>query len=220
MKFRKEVIPFLIATDIVSLLIGIIYFLFSSNLLLSVIVACSLSIITNLYLLYFFRDPDRYPPADDNIVVAGADGKIMQIKNVFEPDHLNTKCIRISIFLSPFDVHVNRSPISGTVKWLSYYPGRRFFTFLDKASEYNQHSRIVIENHKIKCLIKQICGPICRRVVFWLTIGQKIPIGFPIGMMKFGSRMDIFLPENNVSVVVKKSDKVKAGETIIARIKI
>lgn len=172
-----------------------------------------------LFLVYFFRDPDRPALADPGVVVAGADGWVRCIEQMPEEKFLKTECVRISTFLTPFDVHVNRAPIAGSVKALDYTPGKHLLTIQQAASEYNEHSSIVIEGRRTRCLVKQIVGPIVRRVVYWLNIGQTLEAGERIGMMKFGSRLDIYLPAGDVEVLVKKGDRVFAGVTAIARIK-
>lgn len=171
------------------------------------------------FLAYFFRDPDRPLMADPAVVVAGADGWIRAVETMEETKFLRRPCVRISTFLTPFDVHVNRAPIAGTIAALEYTPGRHLLTIRNEASEVNEHSSIVIEGRRTRCLVKQIVGPIVRRVVYWLTVGQAVEAGERIGMMKFGSRLDIYLPEEDVEVLVKRGDRVKAGLTAIARIK-
>jgi len=116
-------------------------------------------------------------------------------------------------------VHVNRAPIGGRVGFLRHFPGKRYFTFQDKSSEWNHHNAILIEGPQIACLVKQIVGPVARRVVYWLTLDQVLAKGERIGMMKFGSRLDIYLPAAEVDVVVAPGAKVRAGETIVARLK-
>ncbi len=172
-----------------------------------------------LFLVYFFRDPDRPALADPGVVVAGADGWVRCIEEMPEEKFLKTECVRISTFLTPFDVHVNRAPIAGSVSALDYTPGKHLLTIQQAASEYNEHSSIVIEGRRTRCLVKQIVGPIVRRVVYWLEVGQPLEAGARIGMMKFGSRLDVYLPASDVEVLVKKGDRVFAGITAIARIK-
>ena len=116
-------------------------------------------------------------------------------------------------------MHVNRSPMAGKVSALAYTPGKRLFTFQDAASERNEHSSILIEGQNTRCLVKQIVGPVVRRVVYWLHMDQELGQGDRIGIMKFGSRMDIYFPASEVEVLVKKGDKVRAGETIVAKLK-
>ena len=161
----------------------------------------------------------RQAPSDPASIVAGADGTIMSVVDLQEPNFLKTNCVRISIFLSLFDVHVNRAPIGGTVQFAQDYPGSRYFTFLEKSSDYNQHSTIVIQGKGTSCIVNQIVGPIARRVVHWVAPGQQVEKGESIGMMKFGSRLDMVFPKDDVEVTVKKGMKVRAGETIVALLK-
>ncbi len=178
----------------------------------------ALAIISSCYMLYFFRDPERTSPTDPGAVLSGADGVVMAVKEVGKHELLGVETVRISIFLSLFDVHVNRAPISGKVTKLGYFPGKRYFTFMEESSEHNQHSEILIEGVETTCLVKQITGPVARRVVYWLDLDQEIAAGDRIGMMKFGSRLDMYLPIQDVEVLVKEGDRVTAGETIVARI--
>ncbi|MCO5045317.1 MAG: phosphatidylserine decarboxylase [Kiritimatiellae bacterium] len=182
-------------------------------------IATLLTLIGLLFMVYFFRDPDRPQMPDSSVVVSGADGWVRCVEEMPEPKFLGVPCVRISTFLTPFDVHVNRSPIAGTVTALDYTPGKHLLTIQQAASEYNEHSSIVIEGRRTKCLVKQIVGPIVRRVVYWLDVGQQLGTGDRIGMMKFGSRLDVYLPVDDVTVLVKKGDRVFAGITAIARIK-
>jgi len=176
-----------------------------------------LGIIGACFMLFFFRDPQRTPPADPAAIVAGADGTIMAVKEMPENEFLNAEAVRLSIFLSLLDVHVNRAPIGGKVEFLKYYPGKRYFTFQEKSSLYNQHSSILIGNDRTHCLVNQIVGPVARRVVYWLKLGQEVKTGEKIGMMKFGSRLDMYLPKADVEVLVKPGDKVRAGLTVVAK---
>jgi len=118
-------------------------------------------------------------------------------------------------------VHVNRAPISGESRFLGYFPGRHFFTFKEKSSDYNQHNSILIQNERTCCLLNQIVGPVCRRVVYWPDHDRPVQVrkGDPIGMMKFGSRLDMYFPADTITVVVKEGDPVRAGETIMARLR-
>jgi phosphatidylserine decarboxylase len=183
------------------------------------VVAGALAVVLILFLIYFFRDPERPVIADSGVVVSGADGWVRCVERMPEARFLKTECVRISTFLTPFDVHVNRSPIAGAVKALDYTPGQHLLTIQQAASERNEHSSILIEGHRTRCLVKQIVGPIVRRVVYWLQLGQALGAGERIGLMKFGSRLDVYLPVEDVEVLVKKGDRVMAGITAIARIK-
>ena len=222
MTFRAEVIPFIVA----SLAAGGVAFAVAAIRghagATSAAVGAGVGTILSLYMLYFFRDPPRTPPRDAAAVVAAADGVVAKITELKETQYLNAEAVRISIFLSLFDVHVNRAPMSGKSKFLGYFPGRRYFTFTEKSSEFNQHNSILITGQGgERCLVHQIVGPVCRRVVYWLDHEREVDVaaGDRFGMMKFGSRLDMVLPKADVDVVAKQGDKVRAGETVVARLR-
>lgn len=183
------------------------------------IVTGLIGLVVTGFMVYFFRDPERHPPADPKAILAGADGWIRLIEHMPEEKFLRVPTVRISTFLTPFDVHVNRAPMPGVVKALAYTPGAHLLTIRNAASEYNEHSSIHIQGQATQCLVKQIVGPIVRRVVYWLREGQALAAADRIGIMKFGSRLDVYLPESDVDVLVKRGDRVFAGKTIIARLK-
>ncbi len=168
--------------------------------------------------LYFFRDPERSIPVEKNAIVSPADGKVIVIRKVKENAYLKGPTTQVSIFMSIFDVHVNRIPMSGTVGYFKYYPGKFLPAYREKASTDNEQTVIGIENNGTKILFKQIAGIIARRVVCHVREGFHVTKGKRFGMIKFGSRVDIFLPEN-VEVNVKLNQKVKGGESIIGKIK-
>lgn len=179
----------------------------------------AVGVVGCLFMIYFFRDPERTPACAAHEFVSGADGVVRSVEYIEEKRFLNTDTVRISVFLNPFNVHVNRVPMSGTVKEAGYTPGRHLFTMSNASSEWNEHSSILIEGEKTRCLVRQIVGPVVRRVVYWLKPGQGIKIGERLGMMKFGSRMDVYFPASDVEALVKPGEKVLAGLTVIARLK-
>lgn len=211
--FWSHTLVIVAVTGVISALLFWLHWLVTAS------VVVLLGIILVLFMIYFFRDPERPQVADGSVVVSGADGWVRCVEEMPEEKYLGVNCVRISTFLTPFDVHVNRAPIAGTVKALGYTPGKHLLTIQQAASEYNEHSSIYIEGRRTRCLVKQIVGPIVRRVVYWLDEGQQLSIGERIGMMKFGSRLDIYLPAADVNILVKKGDRVFAGKTAIARIK-
>ncbi len=202
--------------------IGLIVFsfFFQVNILKYIFIILGLLLI--LFTFIFFRDPNRTIPeeAQNNprIILSPADGKVTEIIEIYENDYIKEYTKRISIFLSPLDVHVNRSPVSGIVEYLDYIPGKFLAAYNYKASEQNEQSKIGVKNDYGKVLFKQIVGVLARRIVTDLIIGQEIKAGDKIGMMKFGSRMDISLPINT-EITIKVGDRVVAGETIIAKLK-
>ncbi|MCX7909016.1 MAG: phosphatidylserine decarboxylase family protein [Ignavibacteria bacterium] len=175
-----------------------------------------------IFTFWFFRDPKRNVPLlaieDGSIILAPADGKVIQIIEMNENLVLNQKVQVISIFLSPLDVHINRSPITGKVFFFKYFPGKYLVAFHPKASEENEHTFIGIQNEFGAITFKQIAGILARRVVCTLKEGDEVCAGDKIGMMKFGSRMDVMVPFSS-RIFVKVGDKVKGGETIIARLR-
>lgn len=172
------------------------------------------TLIFTLFVLFFFRDPDRTVPEGRGNVVAPADGRVVVIKDTFEPDYLKQEVKQISIFLSIFNVHVNRSPIKGTVELVQYKPGKFHIAFFDKASYDNEQSAMVIANRKQKILVKQIAGFVARRIVCYPRPGDAIKRGERYGLIRFGSRVDVFLPMNT-KIMVNLGDRVKGSQDII-----
>jgi phosphatidylserine decarboxylase len=167
-----------------------------------------------VFTLNFFRDPERSVPIKSNIVVSPADGRVLFVKDVLDDKFLNSKAKMVSIFMSPLNVHVNRIPISGKVEYVKYIQGEYLAAFEDKASERNERNEIGITSPAGKVFFTQIAGFVARRIVNDLNVGDSVNIGNRFGMIKFGSRVDIIVPEQ-CQVKVKKDDKVTAGETIL-----
>jgi phosphatidylserine decarboxylase len=162
----------------------------------------------------FFRDPERISPKGDNLILAPADGKIVTVKKIFDNEFFHADVWQVSIFMSPLNVHVNRNPITGVVKHTRYVPGKYFAAFEDKASEKNEQMIVGLERSNGKVLMKQIAGFIARRIVCPLKLGDTVKAGERFGMIKFGSRVDVFLPLS-VDVKSKTGDVTIAGETIM-----
>jgi len=171
----------------------------------------------SLFILYFFRDPKRVVPDQHGLVVAPADGKIVEIVEESEPFYRKEKSRRISIFLSVMDVHVNRSPVSGEIHYKKYYPGKFLVAWNPKASLENEQMHIGIQMDGAKVLVKQIAGILARRIISYVQKDQKIDRGERIGIIRFGSRTDIFIPLEWV-VKVKIGDKVSGASSVIAEV--
>ncbi len=168
--------------------------------------------------LYFFRDPDRVTPDDNSLIISPADGKIVLIQKVMEDEYVGKELTQVSIFLSPLNVHVNRNPISGKLEYLKYYPGKYLMAWEDHASEMNERAHFgVMHPSGMKMMFKQITGFLARRIVYNIEEGDQLKAGDRFGIMKFGSRMDLLLPEN-VTINVEIGDKTVAGESIIGKI--
>ena len=166
------------------------------------------------FMAYFFRDPKRIPPDDPNVVVAPADGRVTQIKTLAADTGTGTL---VSIFLSPLDVHINRSPIAGLVSDISYSQGKFLMATNQKASLVNEQNELIIEGEKVTVVCKQIAGILARRIVCWTHKGDKLELGERFGMIKFSSRTDVILPQN-VSVTIREGKRVQGGVTVIGRI--
>lgn len=181
----------------------------------------ALGFIIVVFTLWFFRDPTRNIPLealkDSSIIIAPADGKVVEVKETEEAEFFKGKAIQISIFLSPLDVHVNRSPVTGTVDFFRYMQGEYLVAWHPKSSELNEQSRIGITTPYGKVFFKQITGILARRIVCNVQQGQSLTVGEQIGMMKFGSRMDILLPLN-ADIKVHIGETVKGGETFLAKL--
>jgi phosphatidylserine decarboxylase len=162
----------------------------------------------------FFRDPERVTPKGEDFVIAPADGKVIAVKQVMENEFFHSQVWQVSIFMSPIDVHVNRAPITGTVMYTRYVKGEYFAAYQDKASEKNEQMIVGIENAARKVMFKQIAGFIARRIVCPLKPGDKLNAGERFGMIKFGSRVDVFLPIFT-DIKVQVGDRTKSGETIL-----
>ncbi len=172
MKFRPEVKPFLLASFVFGVFICTIAKVSGASNGLAFFLGLLFGGAGTGYMLFFFRDPEIVTPTEPGIVVAAANGKLAKITEMYEKDYLKQDTIRISIFLSLFDVHVNRFPIGGFSTFLGYFPGKRLFTFDEKSSDVNQHNAILVRNEETSCLVRQIVGPVCRRVVLLAQGGQ------------------------------------------------
>jgi len=164
---------------------------------------------------FFFRDPERRPPADDDVVLAPADGRILVAGAALAASAPPGAWLQVSIFLSPLDVHVNRIPVSGRVTNVSLKPGRFLPAYRHDAGSENERSEIWIDHNGRVIVTRQIVGILARRVVCRATVGSDVRAGERYGIMKFGSRMDVFVPEG-AAITVKVGDAVRGGETIIA----
>lgn len=173
-------------------------------------VAAILLLVT-LFMAFFFRDPNRVPPSDTDVVVSPADGKVTRIGPA------GPGLTVISIFLSPLDVHINRSPIPGKIVDVLYSPGKFLMATNEKASLVNEQNALTIQGEKITVVCKQIAGILARRIVCWKAEGDTLGLGERFGMIKFSSRTDVLLPAN-VRVTVKEGDRVRGGTTVIGRI--
>ncbi|MCO1600410.1 MULTISPECIES: phosphatidylserine decarboxylase family protein [Desulfosporosinus] len=172
-----------------------------------------------LFVLFFFRNPERQVPIDELTLVSPADGVVMDVERVYEDQFFNGESIRVRIFLSVFNVHVNRSPMAGEVVFRAYRPGKMIPAFKSHASELNEKNFVGIENSHLKILVTQVTGFIARRIVCWVDKGDVMTKGERFGLIKFGSCTEIFVP-TNVEIMVKQGDKVRGGLTIVGKVSV
>jgi phosphatidylserine decarboxylase len=170
--------------------------------------------LLTLFMAFFFRDPKRVPPNDPDVVVSPADGRVTRVESAAGQKNAPTL---ISIFLSPFDVHINRAPIRGKIVDVVYSPGKFLMATNEKASLVNEQNALTIQGEKITVVCKQIAGILARRIVCWKHTGDRLNLGERFGMIKFSSRTDVLLPAN-VKVMVAEGDRVRGGITVIGRI--
>jgi phosphatidylserine decarboxylase len=168
-----------------------------------------------IWVAYFFRDPERTGERGEQLVVAPADGKVVQIIEVDEPAFLKSRAIQISIFMNVFNVHVNRYPVSGTVGYVHYNPGKFLNAAADKASLENEQSSVGIETERYRVLVRQIAGLIARRIVTYSKVGDPAKQGERFGLIRFGSRVDVFVPAGS-KVMVSTGQTTTAGVTTVA----
>jgi phosphatidylserine decarboxylase len=200
LRIVKESIPYILVPAVLGVAAAALGYWYVSAFL----------IVVALFMAFFFRHPRRVPPSDPDVVVSPADGRVTRIES-------QSQGTLISIFLSPLDVHINRSPIPGKIVDVLYSRGKFLIATNEQASLVNEQNTLTIQGDRITVVCKQIAGILARRIVCWKRAGDKLGLGEPFGMIKFSSRTDILLP-GNVKVTVKKGDRVRGGLTVIGRI--
>ncbi len=207
---RREGYPFIAIAFVAALILGFVWTPLFWVLL-----------VITLWVCYFFRDPERVTPVRDGLVVSPADGRISMISNVVPPTEMglsDVPMLRISVFMNVFDCHVNRSPVMGRITRVAYTPGLFLNADLDKASEDNERNAIVIETEGVPVGVVQIAGLVARRIVDWVKEGDILAAGQRFGLIRFGSRVDVYLP-TTAQPLVGVGQKAIAGETVLADLK-
>ena len=176
-----------------------------------------LVVIVFLLILQFFRNPKRNTNLNDSNIISSVDGKVVIIKKIFEKEYFKDERIQVSVFMSPINVHVTRHPVSGTVKFSKYHPGKYLVAWLPKSSELNERTTVVVNNETFgDIMFRQIAGALARRIVNYSKTGLNVVQGSDSGFIKFGSRVDLFLPLD-AKVLVNVGDKIKGGIDVIAK---
>ncbi len=169
------------------------------------------------WVLWFFRIPSRTYTVGENLIVAPADGKVVVIEETEEPEYFKDKRLQVSIFMSPLNVHVNRSPIKGLIKYVKYHPGKYLVAWHPKSSTENERTTVVVGNSQVTLLMRQIAGALARRICYYVKDGQTIDQNAEFGFIRFGSRVDIYFPVGT-KIDVEIGQHVKGGQTILAKI--
>jgi phosphatidylserine decarboxylase len=219
-KIASEGYPFVLISLLITLVTSLLL-LWSSRLGGSQITFYLLSgaslffLVVTLFMVFFFRDPNRIIPGGEGLFVSPADGKVILIRDVHEKDYLNSETKEISIFMSPLNVHVNRAPCDGRVSVVKYSPGKFMAAYKDNASVKNENIVMVLDGEKGRVLVRQVAGFVARRAVCRARVGDVLKRGERYGIIKFSSRLDVYLPKD-AQINVRLGDNVKAGETVIA----
>lgn len=203
----KDGYPLIVACIVLTLCLG-----FSISVYWAILPA-----ILALFFSYFFRNPKRTIPVDANHIVSPADGKVMEVATVFEDTVLHCECQKVTIFLSVFNVHVNRAPIEGDITFRQYTEGQFLPAYKDSVGYENERHTIAIKNDRMEIVVTQIAGLLARRIVSWTDLGNHVKQGDLYGMIKFGSCTELYVPLD-VEILVKKGDTVTGGETIVGRL--
>ncbi len=216
MKIHKEGYKIILFSFIVLCILELVIMNLLPHNLWSNIVSVTLGFLLFYLIVRFFRFPFRWLNEDENAIFSPADGKVVVIEEVYDDKYFHEKRIQVSIFMSIMNVHVNFHPISGTVTATDYYPGDKMVAWHPKSSELNEHSCTVIVDSKQRgIMVKQIAGAMARRIITIAEVGDNVEQGQELGIIKFGSRVDVLLPMN-AKLNVSLNDKVKAKETILA----
>ena len=189
------------------------YFIGSDNIFTKIILTACL--VMFVLVVQFFRNPHRTTPMDADLVICPADGKVVVIEETDEDEYLKDRRIQVSIFMSPLNVHVNRNPVSGRFDYYKYHPGKYLVAWHPKSSTENERTTLVIQGERGSVLFRQIAGAVARRIRWYIQPGQRVDIGEEVGFIKFGSRIDVFLPLGS-NVHVELGQKVKGRETVLA----
>ncbi|UOQ73470.1 phosphatidylserine decarboxylase family protein [Hymenobacter cellulosilyticus] len=219
MKIHKEGRRILFFTLLALLALNLLLFQFNARAVTFNRIFVGASVVAFLLLLQFFRSPFRNLLTHEDLLIAPADGKVVVIEDVHEPEYFDDMRKQISIFMSPINVHITRNPISGIVRYFKYHPGNYLVAWHPKSSTKNERTTVVVQSEAgPMVLFRQIAGAMARRIVWYVNEGDEVSQGEEFGFIKFGSRVDLFVPLDT-EVKVQIGEKVKGGQTVIAQLK-
>jgi phosphatidylserine decarboxylase len=219
MRLHREGNTIMLTTGLVLLTVNLLadIYLFPDNTTAITLLAVA-SVILFVLVVQFFRIPNRLLTTGETQVIAPADGTIVVIEETEEGEYFKARRRQVSIFMSPLNVHVNRNPVSGIVRYFKYYPGKYLVAWHPKSSTENERTTVVIESASgVQVLMRQIAGAVARRIIWYVKEGQPVQQGEEMGFIKFGSRVDIYLPLD-AEVLVKIGDRTKGGVTVLANL--
>ena len=221
-KFAPEGYPFLLGSFLVTVIAALVLIWIwktggSAGLVSSLLISFCFLICLTAFMAYFFRDPERIVPEGRGLFVSPADGKVILVRDLYEKNYLQADANEISIFMSPLNVHVNRAPCAGKVTYVKHTPGQFMAAYKDDASIKNENILMALEGERGRVLVRQVAGFVARRAVCRVKPGDLLKRGERYGMIKFGSRLDVYLPAD-AKISVKPGDRVLAGETVIATV--
>lgn len=216
MKIHHEGYKIILITAVVVVMLGYLCYQFIPNDFIRIFLLAGLA-IEFIWTISFFRVPDRETLQIKNAILSAADGKVVAIEEVYETEYFNSKCLMVSVFMSPFNVHVNWYPMNGEVSYTQYHPGKYLAAYNPKSSTLNERNTVVVTNSEGKSvLIRQIAGFMARRIISYAKKGDVAMQGAEFGIIRFGSRVDFYMP-TEANLEVKIGDKVKAKQTVLAR---
>jgi len=207
----RDAYPFLVPLAVLALICAVVGWVYLPGFY----PAAAMFFLLALFVAFFFRHPHREAPTDERLIVSPADGRVVVVRPLDTEDPGSGTLV--SIFLSVFDVHVNRSPLAGKITGIEYRRGKFMIATNHRASVENEQNVVTVENGQVQVVFKQIAGVLARRIVFWKKVGDQVALGESVGLIKFGSRTDLLLPPQ-VSVTVKPGDRVKGGTSIIGEV--
>jgi len=215
MRLHREGFTIILITTLVLGAINVPLQIYLSESLISTVVL-AISLLLYITVVQFFRHPNRNIPTGENLIIAPADGKVVVIEEVVETEYYKDKRRQVSIFMSPLNVHVNRYPVSGKVAYQKYHPGKYLVAWHPKSSTENERTTVVVESTKGSILFRQIAGALAKRIVCYANEGAEAKMGAEYGFIKFGSRIDLYLPLD-AEICVEMNQKTVGGETIVAK---
>ncbi len=217
MKLHREGFKYIGIATVLCYGLGFLAILYIPWLAVSLLLAVVLFLLW-FWVVAFFRLPNRTHTFDEGKIIAPADGKVVVIEETFEPEYFKDKRLQVSIFMSPINVHVNRNPISGIVKYMKYHPGKYLVAWHPKSSTENERTTLVLGNAKGEILLRQIAGALARRICYYVKEGDKVKQNDEFGFIRFGSRVDIYLPLGS-KVDVSIGQVVQGGVTVVSHMK-